>query len=172
MMRAFRLYLGGLAALGGICAVVLAPAVEAAAGGPGAVGAVVRYAFMPFCHQDPARSIHLAGVCLPVCTRCAGIYLGAFLGWGLWWFMPAPGRDRPVTNRVLVLGFGPMVVDGIINLAGLCTSPGPVRFLTGLLFGATAARAVWPAAIEAAASITGPRESRLTPLAPLIPKGK
>ncbi len=29
------------------------------------------------CHQLPARSFHLWTVSLPVCARCAGIYLGA-----------------------------------------------------------------------------------------------
>lgn len=29
------------------------------------------------CHQQPQRSFHLWGAQLPVCARCAGIYLGA-----------------------------------------------------------------------------------------------
>src|SRR5713226_7783128 len=29
------------------------------------------------CHQRPERSFHLWGAQLPVCARCAGIYLGA-----------------------------------------------------------------------------------------------
>ena len=37
------------------------------------------------CHQRAARSFHLAGVQLPVCGRCTGLYLsgalGAMLGW-------------------------------------------------------------------------------------------
>ena len=32
------------------------------------------------CHQRPERSFHLAGVQLPVCARCAGLYLSAALG--------------------------------------------------------------------------------------------
>lgn len=32
------------------------------------------------CHQLPARSFHLWAVSLPVCARCAGIYLGAAVG--------------------------------------------------------------------------------------------
>jgi uncharacterized membrane protein len=34
------------------------------------VGAII-------CHQRPERSFHLWGAQLPVCARCAGIYLGA-----------------------------------------------------------------------------------------------
>jgi len=29
------------------------------------------------CHQRPERSFHLFGVQMPVCARCAGIYIGA-----------------------------------------------------------------------------------------------
>ena len=32
------------------------------------------------CHQQSARSFHLAGAQLPVCARCAGLYVGAALG--------------------------------------------------------------------------------------------
>jgi len=31
------------------------------------------------CHQNPERSFHMAGVQLPVCARCTGVYLGAGL---------------------------------------------------------------------------------------------
>ena len=32
------------------------------------------------CHQRPERSFHPEGVQMPVCARCAGLYLGAGLG--------------------------------------------------------------------------------------------
>ena len=32
------------------------------------------------CHQQPARSFHPWGVQMPVCARCAGLYLGAAFG--------------------------------------------------------------------------------------------
>ena len=39
------------------------------------------------CHQRPSRSFHLAGTPMPVCARCAGLYVsgaaGALLGWVL-----------------------------------------------------------------------------------------
>ncbi len=44
-----------------------------AAAGTYLIGGVV-------CHQRPERSFHLHGVQMPVCARCAGLYLGAGLG--------------------------------------------------------------------------------------------
>jgi len=32
------------------------------------------------CHQDPARSFTVAGIPVPVCARCTGLYTGAVLG--------------------------------------------------------------------------------------------
>lgn len=32
------------------------------------------------CHQRPDRSFHVAGVQLPVCARCTGLYLSAAIG--------------------------------------------------------------------------------------------
>jgi len=43
------------------------------------------------CHQLPARSLAVAGVAMPVCARCAGIYLGVLLACA---FYAVPGRHR------------------------------------------------------------------------------
>ncbi len=36
--------------------------------------------FSVVCHQDPARSLWIAGAPVAVCARCLGIYLGAIAG--------------------------------------------------------------------------------------------
>lgn len=36
------------------------------------------------CHQLPERSFHVAGVQLPVCARCTGLYIGAVAGALMW----------------------------------------------------------------------------------------
>lgn len=43
----------------------------------GRVAAVAYGVGAAVCHQRPERSFHLAGVALPVCARCTGIYAGA-----------------------------------------------------------------------------------------------
>jgi uncharacterized membrane protein len=149
-------YLAGLALLTIIVGLVFAPAAETMLGSAGQLAAASRLAFRPFCHQDPARSIALAGAVLPVCARCTGIYLGAWLGWAIWWFAPHARRDRPVSNLVLILGLGPLVIDGLLNTF-ILTSPASVRLITGLLGGATAARAVWPALLQALSAFKHPR---------------
>ncbi|MEO8260775.1 MAG: DUF2085 domain-containing protein [Acidobacteriota bacterium] len=64
-------------------ALLLAPAAAArpyASGSTGYAFALAVYAAGSLiCHQRPERSFHLAGVPLPVCARCLGIYLGAAL---------------------------------------------------------------------------------------------
>lgn len=68
------------------------------------------------CHQLPSRTIHIDHTPLPLCARCTGIYLGAWLGVG---GMALLGRARslnfPPKRVVLVLiGFiGLMGIDGV-----------------------------------------------------------
>jgi uncharacterized membrane protein len=52
------------------------------------------------CHQRPERSFHLAGLQLPVCARCFGLYasgaLGALAAWG------TRRRVRETTSRAVL----------------------------------------------------------------------
>ncbi len=67
------------------------------------------------CHQLPARCLTVAGVVMPACARCSGIYLGALLGAA---FYAVPGRRRLFLYypsyggaALAVLAFGPCAVD-------------------------------------------------------------
>jgi len=40
---------------------------------------LIYYFFSPVCHQQDARSFHLFGYKLAVCSRCISIYLGFFI---------------------------------------------------------------------------------------------
>ncbi len=151
MIRPRRIYFAVLLVSAGLCAIILSPVIEAAAGGGGAMNVAARLIFRSFCHQIPERSLRLLGVLLPVCARCSGIFLGFLAGWSFLPGLPKRMRDRSASDTFLLLGLGPMAIDGSLNYLGLVNSPNPLRLFTGLLFGATTARALWPALLEAAA---------------------
>jgi hypothetical protein len=57
---------------------LLAPAGPA---GPQVLAAAVAYrAGSVICHQQDVRSLHVGGVRMPVCARCAGLYAGGAVG--------------------------------------------------------------------------------------------
>jgi uncharacterized membrane protein len=145
-----RIYFLVLAGAAAACGLIFAPVLEAELGGPGVVNAAARLAFFRVCHQVPARSLWIHGVCLPVCARCTGIYLGFLIGWIAWGLVPEPRRSRPISSTLLFLGLAPLGIDGLINSTTLVTSPAWLRTATGLVTGIAAARALWPALVEAA----------------------
>ncbi len=99
--------------------------------GEAAVALSVRFVFSHLCHQDPQRSLSLAGVVLPVCNRCLALYLGGFLG-----VLLAPlARGHAawlLGRRVLLLG--PLLLTGLdagLDLAGAWNSTLWSRVATG-----------------------------------------
>lgn len=148
-MKANRLFWLGLILAALPVALILAPVGEAYFSYPGIFSQISRVLFRPLCHQRPERSFSMFGACFPVCVRCTGLYLGFFLGWLIWHFVPVRRRDVAVSNRTLVIGFFPLLLDGMINAVAPLVSPWPVRFFTGLLCGAVAGRSLWSALLEA-----------------------
>jgi hypothetical protein len=76
------------AASGAWLALLLAvPAVRAAdvRGMPAVAAAVVHAGCAVICHQRPERSLRVAGLPMPVCSRCTGLYAGGAVGAGLAW---------------------------------------------------------------------------------------
>ncbi len=131
-----------------ICCALFSPVIEVVFFQGRGLELVAARWFSMLCHQDPARSYHIAGVCLPVCTRCTGLYIGFLVAWTLWRLVPRERRDRPVSNLVLFAGIAPLCMDGLLNLSAIINSPDHFRFMTGLVFGAVAARSLWPALLE------------------------
>ena len=84
--------------------------------------------FSAICHQDPARSWHLAGEPLAVCIRCASIYF-AFAA-SLWLGFKANVRWLRVSILFLVCEF--IVARLVIDAALL-------RSISGVLVGLSAA---------------------------------
>ncbi len=82
--------------------------------------------FAIVCHQQPERSLWLAGSPLAVCARCSGIYFGALLGLLL---------QLPARRRLLLPALGLLVLDWITEAAGVREPWVGVRWTTGCLAG-------------------------------------
>lgn len=46
----------------------------------GELGAALDMAFFTMCHRRPSRTLVFEGVLMPLCSRCAGIFLGIAIG--------------------------------------------------------------------------------------------
>jgi hypothetical protein len=81
-MRAAAAVLVAAAAVIWACGLVAAPVVAAGAPSPPAAwaAALAYSAGAVICHQQDARSLHVAGVRMPVCARCFGLYAGGAAG--------------------------------------------------------------------------------------------
>ena len=113
-----------LACLGGL-ALVLAPALLAAAGWPYAD--VLRWLLHSICHQNPERSFHLLGEPLAVCQRCTGLYLGFALGVAAWPLLPTLAARLAARPRWIGLFALPMVIDWLVENSAAS------RFATGMM---------------------------------------
>ena len=88
------------------------------------------------CHQLTERSFSYAGVQLPVCARCFGLYLSGALGAALtWWWSPRPLGS---TRSVLLVAAIPTAATWALEFAGLAGFSNIVRALAALPLGAVA----------------------------------
>jgi hypothetical protein len=100
-MRWLRVLLIVLATAGWADWLVLVPFIAASRSGDVAVlaSALTYRAGSVICHQQTERSWYVAGVQMPVCARCTGLYAGAPIGaavMAVWlWRLGAAGRVRP-----------------------------------------------------------------------------
>ena len=90
------------------------------------------------CHQRPERSFHVAGVQLPVCGRCLGLYVSGAIGAVAGWL-----ASRRIANRgarlALVLAAIPTALTVSLEFIGLIHPTNLVRAVSALPLGATAA---------------------------------
>jgi uncharacterized membrane protein len=119
-------------------ALILSAPVSLARGGAASLGAAAVYSSASrICHQRPERSFHLAGIPLPVCGRCSGLYLSGALGALLAW---APGRRRHGRSDRLVLAAcaAPTALTWMLEQAGVFGFSNEIRALAGVPLGAAA----------------------------------
>jgi len=110
-----------------------------------AIGAVI-------CHQIPERSFHLAGVQLPVCARCLGIYAGAAAAASLH-VLGVFGQDSArwrtlsprAARRVFVVSALPTLVTVAVEWAGVWHGTNVIRAIAGIAVGVGGALVVMSA---------------------------
>jgi uncharacterized membrane protein len=97
----------------------------------GEIGAALDLAFFTMCHRRPPRTLSFEGVPMPLCSRCAGIFLGVAIGAAI---------GRPLLSlRAWRWAFGAACVLMIADVAtqdlGLHPPWHPARIATGVLVG-------------------------------------
>lgn len=110
----------------------------------GQVGVVLDAVFIPTCHRIPSRTLELAGVLMPLCSRCAGIFGGVALGA----IVARPRVSMSVWRWVLGLSAAIMIIEVATQDSGIHPVFHPTRLLTGVFLGYAMAAAfvtnIWP----------------------------
>lgn len=97
----------------------------------GPIGALLDGMFFFVCHRRPERTLALFGVPMPLCSRCAGIALGLFLGAIFAWPSPSLRATRlSVAGALLV-----MISDVVMQDLGIHPLWHVSRLGTGALLG-------------------------------------
>lgn len=83
------------------------------------------------CHAQPGRALLFGGEEMPLCSRCAGLLLGAALGA----LIRRPQLQGARLTVALTFGAGVMFLHVIAQEAGWIAVHHPSRLATGLLLG-------------------------------------
>jgi len=92
------------------------------------------------CHQRPERSFQRAGVQMPVCARCSGLYLSGAAGTLLAW--SRRGRRRPMrttrTRGLVLISAVPTVATFMLEMSGMLPFSNATRAIAAAPLGAAA----------------------------------
>lgn len=83
------------------------------------------------CHTDPQKLLSIGNFTTLTCSRCSGIYFGAFFSSTL----VLLGLTKNVSIKTLLLSSLPMLIDVLLYSIGIYTYSHFVALLTGLLLG-------------------------------------
>jgi uncharacterized membrane protein len=97
----------------------------------GRAGELLDLLFVPMCHRIPARTLYFAGVPMPLCSRCAGIFAGLALGALIMRPRFALAQWRIAVGVATAL----MLLDVVTQDLGVHPIWHVTRVATGLLFG-------------------------------------
>jgi uncharacterized membrane protein len=108
------------------------------------------------CHRMPERVLSVGGVAMPLCSRCAGIWLGISLGATLAW----PRLPLRVLRVVLPAAIGVLLVELVTQDLGLHPIWHSTRMLTGLAVGLPFGGAIGAVILDFRASDGAPVSAR------------
>jgi uncharacterized membrane protein len=119
------------------------------------------YNFFGFlCHQDPARSFHLANETFAVCSRCFGVYFGLLFGFVLYPFLRPFEETNQLPRFWLFLALIPMAIDWSLGFFEIWENTHFSRFLTGLIVGTACAVFIMPALVEIAQLLSNKKKEK------------
>ena len=90
-----------------------------------------RLLFRMLCHGIEQRCLTMFGVPMPICARCAGIYIGLFAG--VIAFLIFPMIEERFMRTTMYVAALPMAIDGLTQALGLRESTNPLRLVTGFV---------------------------------------
>ncbi len=99
------------------------------------------------CHQLDSRSLIFGSIVPPLCSRCAGIYIGFLLSAIILFLMFRKKQsDMPPLYVLIILAvfFLSTIIDGLGSYLGLYTTSNIIRFSTGFLCGASIMAVLYP----------------------------
>ncbi len=96
------------------------------------MGSAVYFFMDPVCHQLPQRSLHIAGLPMPVCGRCFFIYLGGTITVGV---AVLRNKISAWPRGIYAILFFVIVIAFVINKVFLQTECAYLRYGAGLLLG-------------------------------------
>jgi uncharacterized membrane protein len=97
----------------------------------GELGVALDMVFLTMCHRRPARTLSFAGVPMPLCSRCAGIFLGVAIGA----VIGRPLLSLRAWRWAFAVACALMIADVVTQDLGLHPVWHPGRILTGVLVG-------------------------------------
>jgi uncharacterized membrane protein len=92
-----------------------------------------RAPFLMMCHGFAERCLKVDGVPMPICARCAGIYMGVLVGFAA--FLILPYVQEKSMRIAAWIAVTPLAADGITQALRFRTSTNPLRLATGVLAG-------------------------------------
>jgi uncharacterized membrane protein len=97
--------------------------------GPAPLAAVMDLPFVLMCHRIPERVLSVAGVPMPLCSRCLGVWGGLSISAALAW----PVLPLRALRWVVPIAGALMLAEVVTQDMGLHPVFHPTRVLTGLL---------------------------------------